>query len=180
MRTKTGERVDVQFLRKIYGLLLTLYPREYRGEFGDELQMVFNSSLDDAMKNEGLETIVFVMRELLSLPKAILYEHLRERRKQTMTGKFASRFDFAPGSLKETFAALAPFLFGMVMVLFGYLGRYWTAPLGVQIAFVILFWAPIFGLFLLGSAKGLPRWSLPYLGGRCCSQPSCSSTFLSI
>jgi hypothetical protein len=34
----------------------------------------------------------------------------------------------------------------------------------MQIIFVVLFWATILGLFLLGSAKGLPRWFLPYLG----------------
>lgn len=81
-----------------------------------------------------------------------------------MTGKFASRFDFEPGSRHETFAALTPFLFGMVMVFIGYLGRYWTAPMWAQIAFVVLFWLSILGVFLLGSAKGLPRWFLPYLG----------------
>jgi hypothetical protein len=36
--------------------------------------------------------------------------------------------------------------------------------LWAQVAFVILFWSAVLGLFLLGSAKGLPRWFLPYLG----------------
>jgi hypothetical protein len=52
----------------------------------------------------------------------------------------------------------------MVMVFIGYLGRYLTVPLWVQIVFVILFWSTVLGLFLLGSAKGLPRWFMPYLG----------------
>jgi hypothetical protein len=52
----------------------------------------------------------------------------------------------------------------MVMVFIGYLGRYLTVPLWLQIAFVLLFWSTVLGLFLLGSAKGLPRWFLPYLG----------------
>lgn len=81
-----------------------------------------------------------------------------------MTGKSASRFNFAPGSGSEVFAALAPFLFGMVMLFFGYLGRYMTVPLWMQVAFVILFWSAVLGLFLLGSAKGLLRWFLPYMG----------------
>jgi hypothetical protein len=51
-----------------------------------------------------------VLRELIDLPKAILYEHLRERRRMEMNKTFASRFDFAPGSRTESFAALAPFL----------------------------------------------------------------------
>ncbi len=128
----------------------------------NELQAVFNLSLDDA-KGWG-EVIKVFLYELMGLPQAILYEHLRERRKQNRTGKFASRFDFEPGSLTEAFAALAPFLFGMAMTFLGYLGKYITFPLWSQIAFVILFWSLVLGLFLLGPAKGLPRWFLPYMG----------------
>ena len=162
MMTKTSERVDMWLLRRIYGLLLTLYPREYLGEYGDELQTVFNLSLDEATGR--FEVILIFVRELAGLPKAIISEHLRERRKVKMTGKFASRLDFAPGSGSEVFAALAPFLFGMVMLFFGYIGRYLTFPMWAQTAFVVLFWSSILGMFLLGSAKGLPRWFLPYLG----------------
>ncbi|NJC98120.1 MAG: hypothetical protein FIB03_17590 [Anaerolineae bacterium] len=81
-----------------------------------------------------------------------------------MTGKFASRFDLTPGSSTEVFAALVPFLFGMVMILFAYIGKFVDFPLWIQIAFVLFFWSSVLGLFLLGSAKGLPRWFLPYLG----------------
>ncbi|MEP0804723.1 MAG: hypothetical protein HRF47_04505 [Chloroflexota bacterium] len=116
------------------------------------------------MEAGGLEVARVTLHELFSMPKAIIQAHLRERRKRKMSGKFASRFDFEPGSRNETFAALTPFLFGMVMVFIGYLGRYLTFPLWVQIVFVILFWSTVLGLFLLGSAKGLPRCFLPYLG----------------
>ena len=160
--TKTSERVDMRLLRRIYGLLLTLYPREYLGEYREELQTVFNLSLDEATGR--FEVIMVFAHELAGLPKAIIYEYLRERRKTKMMKSFASRFDFAPGSRTEAFAALAPFLFGMLMVFFGYLGKYITFPLWSQVAFVILFWSLMLGLFLLGSAKGLPRWFLPYLG----------------
>jgi len=151
-------------MKSFYSLLLYLFPRTYREEYGNELRAVFGLSFDDGMETGWIGGARVAVRELAGLPKAILYQHLRERRKKNMTGKFASRFDFEPGSRNEIFAALAPFLFSMAMVLFSYLGRFWTASLGVQIAFVILFWASILGLFLLGSAKGLPRWFLPYLG----------------
>ena len=81
-----------------------------------------------------------------------------------MTGKSTSRVDLPPGSPKEVFAALAPFLFGMVMLFFSYIGKSMTIPLWVQVAFVILFWSLVLGVFLLGPAKGLPRWFLPYMG----------------
>jgi hypothetical protein len=154
----------MQFLRRIYGLLLNLFPKTYREEYSDELQAVFNLSLDDAHTIGGLELALIILREFFSLPGAILHEHLRERRKANTMKTFASHFDFAPGSRTEAFAALAPFLFGMVMVFIGYLGRYWTVPMWVQIAFVVLFWSTTLGLFLLGPAKGLPRWFLPYMG----------------
>ncbi len=151
-------------MRSLYALLLHLFPKAYRDEYGDELQAVFELSLEDAIQAGKFAVALLVLRELVSLPQAIIYEHLRERRKAKMIGKFSSRFDFAPGSRTEVFAALAPFLFGMVMVFIGYLGRYWTVPMWVQIAFVVLFWSTTLGLFLLGSTKGLPRWFLPYLG----------------
>ncbi len=154
----------MHFIHRLYGWLLLLFPRMYREEYGEELQAVFGLSVDDASKKGLLETADVILRELTGLPKAIIHEHLRERRKAKMTGKSASRFDFEPGSRNEAFAALTPFLFSMAMVLFGYLARYWTAPIWVSIAFVILFWSSILGVFLLGSAKGLPRWFLPYLG----------------
>ena len=156
--------VNLQFLRRFYVLLLTFYPRSYQEEYGGELQAVFNLSLEHAIKSGSGEVALAVLRELMGLPKAILYEHLRERRKAKMTGKFASRFDFVPGSWTEAFTALAPFLFGMAMVFFGYLGKYITFPLWSQVTFVIAFWSLVLGLFLLGPAKGLPRWFLPYLG----------------
>lgn len=145
-------------------MFLNLYPKKYREEYGDELQTVFTLSLNDALNKDGTELVKTILREFSSLPKAIIHEHLRERRRLKMTEKSASRFDFEPGSRNEALVALAPFLFGMVMVFIGYLGRYWTAPMWAQIAFVVAFWSSALGLFLLGSAKGLPRWFLPYLG----------------
>lgn len=154
----------MQFVQRFYGWLLLLFPNNYREEYGEELQTVFSLSIDDALATGGFEVVGVILRELKGLPYAALHEHLRERRKAKMTGKSASRFDFEPGSRNEAFAALTPFLFGMVMVLFGYLARSWNAPMWMQIAFVVLFWSAALGLFLLGSAKGLPRWFLPYLG----------------
>ena len=146
--TKTSERVDMWLLRSIYGLLLTLYPREYLGEYGNELQTVFNLSLDDATGR--LEVIMVFTHELAGLPKAIIYAHLRERRK-TMTGKFASRFDFVPGSRNETLAALAPFLlFGAVPVVLGYLDTRGFLPGWFAIIFVLIFWSSGIGLLIIG------------------------------
>jgi hypothetical protein len=81
-----------------------------------------------------------------------------------MTGKFASRFDFAPGSCKEILAALAPFLvFGVLPVLLGYFRLFGITTFGAVIL-TALFWIPGVSLFGIGFAKGAPRWFMPYLG----------------
>ena len=153
----------MQFLHKFFGLLLNLFPKTYREEYGDELQAVFNLSLDDA--NGWGEVINVFLYELMGLPQAILYEHLRERRKQNMTGKFASRFDFEPGSRNEVLAALAPFLLGgVVPVLVSYIGRAMELPLWIQIVFTLFMWASLGSLLVIGFKKGAPRWFMPYLG----------------
>ena len=154
----------MHLIQRFYGWLLHLFPSAYREEYGDELRSVFNLSVDEALERGIFEVAGVILRELSGLPQAIIHEHLRERRRLEMNKTFASRFDFVPGSRNEALVALAPFLFGMVMVFLGYIGRYLTVSLWAQVAFVILFWSTVLGLFLLGSAKGLPRWFMPYLG----------------
>jgi hypothetical protein len=70
----------MQFIHRFYGLLLFLFPRAYRDEYGDELLAVFGLSLDDAVQAGKLEVVRVVLRELMELPKAIIHEHLRKPR----------------------------------------------------------------------------------------------------
>jgi hypothetical protein len=158
---------NVRFLRRFYGLLLTFYPQNYREEYGEELQMVFNLLLEEAVKTARWELAKVVLRELSGLPKAVVLEHLRERKKTKMIGKLSSPFDFEPGSRNEIFAALAPFLlFGALPTLLGYfrVGGAITIPLWLDIMFLIVFWFLGLSLLVMGFAKGLPRWFMPYLG----------------
>jgi hypothetical protein len=154
-------------VKQLYALLLHLFPRAYRQDYGDELQTVFNSSLDEARKAGSLEVLRVSLRELIGLPRAVIYEHLRERRKAKMIDRFGSYFDFSHGSWKELFIALFPFLlFGGLWPLIGVLVRLKVLPgpgpvaTGIGLSLLGLF----FIIFLVGVGKGLPRWSLPYLG----------------
>lgn len=152
-------------MSRLHSLLLYLFPKSYREEYGEELQIVFNLSFVDALNRGWFEMLSVVLKELAGLPKAILYQHLRERRKTKMTAKFASRFDFAPGSRNEILAALAPFLLGgVVPVLVSYIGRAMELPLWIQIVFTLFMWASIGSLLVIGLKKGAPRWFMPYLG----------------
>lgn len=157
----------MRFLRRIYGLLLTLYPRKYRDEYGEELRIVFDLSLDDAMASGGLAVARVALRELASLPKAIIHEHLRERRKAKMVRRFGTYFDFTHGSGREFLAALYPFfLLGGVLPIINMISlsgvMRFPNPLFDGIAILLLVILGI--LCLIGLFKGLPRWSLTYLG----------------
>lgn len=152
-------------MKELYSLLLHLFPKSYRDEYGDELQAVFNLSLDDALQTGVQEAINVVFHELIGLPQAIVHEHLRERRRAKMKKAFDSYFDFANGSWTEFLTALFPFfLVGGVMPLLGYLGkaRIVSGMFGAVIVLPLLVLLII--LLVVGAKKGLPRWSLPYLG----------------
>lgn len=151
----------------MYGFLLFLFPRTYREEYGDELQAVFNLSLDEAVKSGGMEVVLVTVRELFSLPKAILYEHLRERKKVIIMKSFGSYLDFSYGSWKEFLTAILPFfLLGGALPAINFLGRQELIQVpnpvtnGIMVGLLGLFVI----LFVAGLVKGLPRWSLPYLG----------------
>lgn len=150
-------------MRGFYALLLILYPRSYREEYGEELQAVFDALFEDARKVGRLEVAKLALQELFSLPKAVFFEHLRERRKTRMMRRFASRFDFMPGSWTEAFAALAPFLlFGALPTLLGYFHVMGHSPMDVVI--VIFFWCFGLGLLVIGFVKRFPPWFMPFIG----------------
>lgn len=87
-----------------------------------------------------------------------------------MIGRFASRFDFVPGSWKEGVAMLTPFaLFSICFYMFYHLINYLLASglmsPGVNIVpFVVVFWLLGFSLFAFDFVKGPPRWFMPYIG----------------
>jgi hypothetical protein len=103
--------------------------------------------------------------EVISLPRAILTEHLREKRSSEMSEKVSSRLDFAPGSRSEVLAALAPFLlFGALPTLLGYLRLADFVPMWLEIGFGIVLWLLGLSLILIGFVKRFPRWFMPYIG----------------
>jgi hypothetical protein len=157
-------------MKRLYALLLHLFPSSYRQEYGDELQAVFDLSFDDALKQGRWTVLHLIFRELTGLPGALIYEHLRHAKRANMIDKFSSYFDFTHGSWKEFFTALLPFfLVCFAMPLLNYLVRLRFLSLTNKVGPGILF--ALLGLFVillvLGLMKGLPRWALPYLGFVC-------------
>lgn len=153
-------------MKKYYALLLRLFPKPYREEYADELEAVFNLAFEEALETGRIEPARLMVRELFSLPKAIVYVYLREMRR-TMTGRqFSSGFEFTRGSQLESFVALIPLFFlftltGGISLLFSFIDGFpvWLAE-GLALLLIGLFVI----LLLVGLVKGLPRWSIPYLG----------------
>ena len=159
----------MQFVHRLYGWLLLLFPKTYREEYSGELLAVFGLSIDDALEKGMLETADVILRELTGLPKAIIHEHLRERRKNKMNGKVSSRFDFPPGSRFEPLAVFLPFiglyvLFLLIGVLHDYMYSLQIGSSVVGTLTGLVFLGAILSLYVIGFRMGTPRWFLPYLG----------------
>ena len=155
----------MQYFRRLYGVLLNLFPRAYREEYGDELQAVFNLSLDEAIRAGRFQVIRVILPQLVSLPNAVLLEHLREMRNAEMNRSFDSYFDCTSGSWQEFLTALLPFsLTGGILPLLNYLGRARVASGMVGTGIVLALFGLFLVLFLVGVKMRMPRWSLPYLG----------------
>lgn len=153
-------------MKRLYALLLYLFPSSYRQEYGDELQAVFDLSLDDARKEGTWVILRLICRELSGLPRALIYEHLRQMRKVRMIKKLSAGLDFKPGSTWEALFALVPLFLAIlftssVSLVFSYL-REFSSDLENVFAYVLV--GLFFVLLLLGFVKGFPRWSMPYLG----------------
>jgi hypothetical protein len=154
-------------MKRLYALLLHLFPRAYWRDYGDELQAVFGLSLDEAQKRSKLAVVVASLRELIGLPGAILSEHLRQRRSAHKNKKFSAYLNFTYGSRREFISSLYPFLlFGFISPVIdlltqsGLLVPRSALVNGIGVVLVTLTGILIF----VGLVTGCPRWSLPYAG----------------
>ncbi len=158
-------RNSLRILGWLYSLCLHLYPRAYRVEYSEELKIVFNLALHNAAQKGSFSVIKLVLRELHDLPKAIIFEHQRDRSKSKMLTKISSFLTFDPGSWRETIAVLAPFLvFGAFPTFLGYLRLSHLIPHWLDVGIALSMLGLFLSLFSIGIIKGVPRWFLPYLG----------------
>jgi hypothetical protein len=142
----------------MYTRLLSLYPRRYRAEYGEELQAVFSLLVNEAAQRGRFSVIRLGWREMRDMPGAVIREHWRERRKRKMETRTSILPTFEPGSWREWLAAMALFLLLALTSLLSYLHIAWPSWVSW-----VLFLVPLL-MFALGLIKGLPRWFLPYTG----------------
>jgi hypothetical protein len=106
---------------RIYRLLLSLYPIEFRNEFAGEMQEVFSQAIEEQTKEGIAKFLAFCMRELIDLPGSVYKQHWAEIRKEGsgMTGVAEINekkqyspiaIDHHPGSWGEAFLSGLPHL----------------------------------------------------------------------
>jgi hypothetical protein len=168
----------VRSLASMYRLCLCLYTADFRTRFAGEMESVFQE-LVARQAHKGVWALFLVgFREFYQLPLALWQVHLAAWRKnrggQTLF-QFVSQSPFHPVprasdgrfSWRQTFLELIPFIITAVcLFIFIYQRPAWL-PTGWQRQWTGLGWfALLFTLppFLLGLARGLPRWSYPVVG----------------
>jgi hypothetical protein len=153
----------LRYISSFYSQILHLYPRSFRDEFAEEMQVVFRDSLNEAVRDGILSLALVCLRELGGLPIHILREFLHEFERKEMimvtekantkstVGKGITRWDAVLGTL--------PFaLFGLLCMLIKI-----ELPIHVGYPFLAFSAISVLGL-IVGLAKGFPRWAYSYLG----------------
>lgn len=70
----------IDFVVRLYRVLIGLYPSQYRDEFGDELAGVFTCMLNDSAQEGSFALLKTCLRELWDLPGSIVWAHIRSLR----------------------------------------------------------------------------------------------------
>ena len=154
--------VWVRLITQVHQVLVAFYPSGFRSEFGEEMQEVFAAVLTEDQHPGGERTWQRVWREFYDLPGSIVQAHLRaRRRKMPVTGFIEEE----PLPHSEMLAALIIFILPLFSIFFSMI-----ALTGIRLPpwtgyfLIILFWGAVFFALGLAVIRGLPRWSLSYLG----------------
>lgn len=157
----------VSSLTHLYAKLIHLYPVRFRSEFAEEMQIVFQDSLNDALKKGIRSAVILCLREYGSLPFNVIREIWHElQRKETRM--LPENTVPSPGNSATTAQAIMgslPFLvFGLFLILLE-IPIAWKLPAWFDtfsgVIFVSLLILPAIG-FGIGWVQKFPRWSYPY------------------
>ena len=142
----------------LYAALLRFYPSEYRQEFAEEMQEVFAQASADASRNGSFSLVSLLINEVLDLPLSALRVHMQIRSNRPVS-PVANPDAPLELSWRELLVALAVFLLPAMMILANPVLAETTQP--ARLPAVLLF----LGLMIaVGMLRGVPLWSLPYLG----------------
>jgi len=144
-------------IKRVYQFLLVFYPPEFRAEFGEEMYAVFSTAMTEA-QSSGIDKFwKLIWQELREGFISVFREHLWVGR-----NKMTNQDEPKPLGRGELFAALALFLFlPLAYFLVDVVGR---PPQWLDYIMAFVFFGGLLAAFFLAIARGLPRWSPPYLG----------------
>lgn len=168
----------VSSLVSIFQFLLQLYPQRFREEFGAEMTAVFTQSVEDALEEGGWEVAVVGLRELHDAPQALASVYWYDWTRKWETGvralrKTTSTADLPPpppdgrdswrqAGLEMSFFLMAGlFLLGVTYLPLQGVEAGWQRNLEPLGRIIIPLTLPV---FLVGLARGLPRWAYPFGG----------------
>jgi hypothetical protein len=157
--------IPAGWLVQLYAKILLLYPRHFRADFADEMQVVFNLRVKDTVGRSFWRLLLLALRELGALPLALLASYARERRKLAMQKHLNRWFVHAPGSWPEGLLACIPFLMLFLfpgIFSFSRLETGVPAPLGLGLLGLVVLSLALLGM--IGLLVRLPRWAMPYAG----------------
>ena len=156
--------VFVAALISIYSKLLLLYPRSFRKEFGEEMQVVFGDSVNEAVKAGKLFLVIVGIREIVNLPGSVLQEFWHELRKKDTIMEMNAQME-AKSVIKGGTSHWDALIGTLPFVLFGVasmIGKPRVPFLGIYAD--LTFYAIVLLGLLIGLIAGVPRWAYSYLG----------------
>ena len=156
----------IWFIVWAYSRLLGLYPRRFRDEFAEEMQVVFRDSLDGAIRDGILPLAILCVKELGGLPFNVLREfwHECQGKELVMLNENTSGSPATTGQV--TMGTLPFFMLGIIMIMFELPATVMEPEWFNTVAGTLLWmWLllPAIG-FGIGWVQGFPRWSYPYVG----------------
>jgi hypothetical protein len=154
-------------LLALFHHLFNLYPPGFRAEYGEEIQMVFDQTLEC---KQGWSAWRFVLRELVNTPPVLMRLYCREWRSRGVRSAFSTpELPMHDGRHSWGLAGIEVLFFlvwtGLLVLLtyadFAWLRPGWYRDLTVLGNMVVVLPLPI---ILLGLGRGLPRWVYPFFG----------------
>jgi MFS family permease len=152
----------VKWLMRIYRLLLRLYPSDFQDEFGEEMTAVFAQVVRESAEQGWFSLTAVCLREIRDWPGSVLQERLRARRSKMSSNRVIEE---KPLLRRELLAALIIFLLPLFSIFaITNINLPWWMEFFGGILWGILFWGAVTFALILAIMKGLPPWSLSYLG----------------
>jgi hypothetical protein len=139
-----------------YTQVLRLYPKEFRAEFGDEMQSVFDAAIRD---RSGHQSMLHFLLELRDFPGSLLQAYATD---WLLGGNVPMNEEtMLPSTRWQAFLGILPFLAFGAASMIGKVDP--TYSLRGHHAEMVVYALVLVGL-LIGWIRGFPLWSYSYLG----------------